>query len=68
MVTTFVFTLASQCLADVALLRIFTVYSVFVGRLNRVSPEDVEFHNCQQELVSDLNKQFHIVERIIGKS
>ncbi|XP_034391001.1 chromodomain-helicase-DNA-binding protein 2 isoform X3 [Cyclopterus lumpus] len=34
--------------------------------LNRVSPEDVEFHNCQQELISDLNKQFQIVERIIA--
>uniref|UniRef100_A0A8C2XSK1 Chromodomain helicase DNA binding protein 2 n=1 Tax=Cyclopterus lumpus TaxID=8103 RepID=A0A8C2XSK1_CYCLU len=36
--------------------------------LNRVSPEDVEFHNCQQELISDLNKQFQIVERIIAHS
>ncbi|XP_037307436.2 chromodomain-helicase-DNA-binding protein 2 isoform X2 [Pungitius pungitius] len=34
--------------------------------LNRVSPEDIEFHNCQQELISDLNKQFQNVERIIA--
>ncbi|XP_074489112.1 chromodomain-helicase-DNA-binding protein 2 isoform X3 [Sebastes fasciatus] len=34
--------------------------------LRRVSPEDVEFHNCQQELISDLNKQFQFVERIIA--
>uniref|UniRef100_A0A3Q2TY83 Chromodomain helicase DNA binding protein 2 n=1 Tax=Fundulus heteroclitus TaxID=8078 RepID=A0A3Q2TY83_FUNHE len=33
--------------------------------LNKASPEDVEFHNCQQELTSDLTKQFQIVERII---
>uniref|UniRef100_A0A3Q2NQA9 Chromodomain helicase DNA binding protein 2 n=1 Tax=Fundulus heteroclitus TaxID=8078 RepID=A0A3Q2NQA9_FUNHE len=30
--------------------------------LNKASPEDVEFHNCQQELTSDLTKQFQIVE------
>uniref|UniRef100_A0AAQ4PUS1 Chromodomain helicase DNA binding protein 2 n=1 Tax=Gasterosteus aculeatus aculeatus TaxID=481459 RepID=A0AAQ4PUS1_GASAC len=36
--------------------------------LNRVSPEDIEFHNCQQELISDLNKQFQNVERIIAHS
>lgn len=41
--------------------------TVFVCRLRRASPEDVEFHNCQQELIADLNKQFQIVERIIGK-
>ncbi|XP_067445813.1 chromodomain-helicase-DNA-binding protein 2 isoform X2 [Thunnus thynnus] len=34
--------------------------------LRRASPEDVEFHNCQQELTVDLNKQFQIVERIIA--
>ncbi|KAM7414528.1 hypothetical protein PAMA_019374 [Pampus argenteus] len=34
--------------------------------LRRVSPEDVEFHNCQQELTADLNKQFQFVERIIA--
>ncbi|KAK9516719.1 hypothetical protein VZT92_024635 [Zoarces viviparus] len=34
--------------------------------LSRVSPEDVEFHNCQMELIYDLNKQFQIVERIIA--
>uniref|UniRef100_A0A8C9XZ81 Chromodomain helicase DNA binding protein 2 n=1 Tax=Sander lucioperca TaxID=283035 RepID=A0A8C9XZ81_SANLU len=36
--------------------------------LKRASPEDVEFHNCQQELISDLNKQFQIIERIIAHS
>ncbi|XP_054864943.1 chromodomain-helicase-DNA-binding protein 2 isoform X1 [Amphiprion ocellaris] len=34
--------------------------------LRKASPEDVEFHNCQQELTADLNKQFQIVERIIA--
>lgn len=43
------------------------VTSDFVCRLRRASPEDIEFHNCQQELISDLNKQFQIVERIICK-
>uniref|UniRef100_A0A669BZ73 Chromodomain helicase DNA binding protein 2 n=1 Tax=Oreochromis niloticus TaxID=8128 RepID=A0A669BZ73_ORENI len=36
--------------------------------LRKASPEDIEFHNCQQELTSDLNKQFQIVERIIAHS
>ncbi|XP_067358402.1 chromodomain-helicase-DNA-binding protein 2 isoform X4 [Channa argus] len=34
--------------------------------LRRASPEDVEFHNCQQELTSDLSKQFQIIERVIA--
>ncbi|XP_030587816.1 chromodomain-helicase-DNA-binding protein 2 isoform X2 [Archocentrus centrarchus] len=34
--------------------------------LRKASPEDVEFHNCQQELTADLNKQFQIVERVIA--
>ncbi|KAM4618886.1 chromodomain-helicase-DNA-binding protein 2 isoform 2-T3 [Polymixia lowei] len=34
--------------------------------LKRASPEDIEYHNCQQELISDLNKQFQIVERVIA--
>ncbi|KAM8861444.1 chromodomain-helicase-DNA-binding protein 2 isoform 1-T1 [Synchiropus picturatus] len=34
--------------------------------LRKASPEDVEFHNCQQELLADLNKQFQFVERIIA--
>ena len=38
-----------------------------VCRLNKASPEDIEYHNCQQELSCDLNKQFQIVERVIGK-
>uniref|UniRef100_A0A3P8QRD6 DNA helicase n=1 Tax=Astatotilapia calliptera TaxID=8154 RepID=A0A3P8QRD6_ASTCA len=36
--------------------------------LRKASPEDIEFHNCQQELTSDLNKQFQFVERIIAHS
>lgn len=36
-------------------------------RLRKASPEDVEFHNCQQELTADLSKQFQIVERVIGE-
>uniref|UniRef100_A0A671X663 Chromodomain helicase DNA binding protein 2 n=1 Tax=Sparus aurata TaxID=8175 RepID=A0A671X663_SPAAU len=36
--------------------------------LRRASPEDVEFHNCQQELTFDLSKQFQFVERVIGKN
>lgn len=36
-------------------------------RLGKVSPEDVEYFNCQQELASELNKQYQIVERVIGK-
>ncbi|XP_024137600.1 chromodomain-helicase-DNA-binding protein 2 isoform X1 [Oryzias melastigma] len=34
--------------------------------LRRACPEDIEFHNCQQELTADLNKQFQIVERVIA--
>lgn len=36
-------------------------------RLKKASPEDLEYYNCQQELTIDLNKQFQIVERVIGK-
>ncbi|XP_019729451.1 chromodomain-helicase-DNA-binding protein 2 isoform X3 [Hippocampus comes] len=34
--------------------------------LKKASPEDVEFHNCQLELIADLNKQFQFVERVIA--
>uniref|UniRef100_A0A667YQC4 Chromodomain helicase DNA binding protein 2 n=1 Tax=Myripristis murdjan TaxID=586833 RepID=A0A667YQC4_9TELE len=34
--------------------------------LRKASPEDVEYHNCQQELTIELNKQFQIVERVIA--
>ncbi|XP_036963392.1 chromodomain-helicase-DNA-binding protein 2 isoform X2 [Acanthopagrus latus] len=34
--------------------------------LRRASPEDIEFHNCQQELTADLSKQFQFVERVIA--
>ncbi|XP_051837006.1 chromodomain-helicase-DNA-binding protein 2 isoform X6 [Antechinus flavipes] len=34
--------------------------------LGKVSPEDVEYFNCQQELASELNKQYQIVERVIA--
>ena len=27
----------------------------------------MEYFNCQQELASELNKQYQIVERVIGK-
>lgn len=37
------------------------------SRLGKVSPEDVEYFNCQQELASELIKQYQIVERVIGK-
>lgn len=39
----------------------------FASRLGKVSPEDVEYFNCQQELASELNKQYQIVERVIGE-
>uniref|UniRef100_H2ZS55 Chromo domain-containing protein n=1 Tax=Latimeria chalumnae TaxID=7897 RepID=H2ZS55_LATCH len=35
--------------------------------LSKVSPEDVEYFNCQQELASELNQQYQIVERVIEK-
>lgn len=38
-----------------------------LSRLGKVSPEDVEYFNCQQELASELNKQYQIVERVIGE-
>ncbi|XP_038857182.1 chromodomain-helicase-DNA-binding protein 2 isoform X2 [Salvelinus namaycush] len=34
--------------------------------LSKASPEDSEYYNCQQELTTDLNKQFHILERVIA--
>ncbi|KAE8618282.1 hypothetical protein XENTR_v10009342 [Xenopus tropicalis] len=34
--------------------------------LSKVSPEDVEYFSCQQELASELNKQYQIVERVIA--
>ncbi|PIO35521.1 hypothetical protein AB205_0206790 [Aquarana catesbeiana] len=34
--------------------------------LSKVTPEDVEYYNCQQELAGELNKQYQIVERIIA--
>ncbi|RXN18322.1 chromodomain-helicase-DNA-binding 2 isoform X2 [Labeo rohita] len=34
--------------------------------LNKASPEDLEYYNCQQELTNDLSKQFQIVERVIA--
>ncbi|KAK9967910.1 hypothetical protein ABG768_002273 [Culter alburnus] len=36
--------------------------------LKAASPEDVEYFNCQQELMDDLHSQYQIVERIIGHS
>lgn len=46
---------------------VFFVLDFFASRLGKVSPEDVEYFNCQQELASELNKQYQIVERVIGK-
>uniref|UniRef100_A0A671KBJ3 Chromodomain-helicase-DNA-binding protein 2-like n=1 Tax=Sinocyclocheilus anshuiensis TaxID=1608454 RepID=A0A671KBJ3_9TELE len=34
--------------------------------MNKASPEDLEYYNCQQELTNDLSKQFQIVERMIA--
>ncbi|TTF56870.1 Chromodomain-helicase-DNA-binding protein 2 [Bagarius yarrelli] len=34
--------------------------------LEKASPEDLEYYNCQQELTNDLNKQFQIIERVIA--
>ncbi|XP_063781800.1 chromodomain-helicase-DNA-binding protein 2 isoform X2 [Pseudophryne corroboree] len=34
--------------------------------LSKVTPEDVEYFNCQQELSLELNKQYQIVERVIA--
>uniref|UniRef100_A0A8C1U7B5 Chromodomain helicase DNA binding protein 1 n=1 Tax=Cyprinus carpio TaxID=7962 RepID=A0A8C1U7B5_CYPCA len=36
--------------------------------LKAASPEDVEYLNCQQELMDDLHSQYQLVERIIGHS
>lgn len=36
-------------------------------RLKAASPEDIEYLNCQQELMDDLHSQYQLVERIIGK-
>lgn len=49
-------------------LRAFSLLSNLVCRLRKASPEDVEFHNCQQELTAELSKQFQVVERVIGKT
>lgn len=46
---------------------ILIVHSNLACRLRKASPEDVEFHNCQQELTAELSKQFQVVERVIGK-
>ncbi|XP_039215293.1 chromodomain-helicase-DNA-binding protein 2 isoform X3 [Crotalus tigris] len=34
--------------------------------LEKVTPEDIEYYNCQQELAAELNKQYQIVERVIA--
>uniref|UniRef100_A0A667ZC49 Chromodomain helicase DNA binding protein 1 n=1 Tax=Myripristis murdjan TaxID=586833 RepID=A0A667ZC49_9TELE len=34
--------------------------------LKSASPEDVEYFNCQEELMDDLHSQYQLVERIIG--
>lgn len=45
----------------------FSLFILTLSRLRKASPEDVEFHNCQQELTAELSKQFQVVERVIGK-
>lgn len=47
--------------------KVMNVYFSLLYRLGKVSPEDVEYFNCQQELASELNKQYQIVERVIGE-
>lgn len=39
---------------------------VSVCRLKAASPEDIEYFNCQEELMDDLHSQYQLVERIIG--
>uniref|UniRef100_A0A4W6DQ53 Chromodomain helicase DNA binding protein 1 n=1 Tax=Lates calcarifer TaxID=8187 RepID=A0A4W6DQ53_LATCA len=34
--------------------------------LKAASPEDIEYFNCQEELMDDLHSQYQLVERIIG--
>lgn len=34
--------------------------------LSKISLEDLEYYNCQQELAVELNKQYQIVERVIA--
>ncbi|KAG7221215.1 hypothetical protein INR49_017432, partial [Caranx melampygus] len=36
--------------------------------LKTASPEDIEYFNCQEELMDDLHSQYQLVERIIGHS
>lgn len=38
----------------------------WLHRLKAASPEDVEYFNCQEELMDDLHSQYQLVERIIG--
>lgn len=45
---------------------VLKMQSLLFCRLRNASPEDVEYHNCQQELTLELNKQFQILERVIG--
>ncbi|KAF3702432.1 Chromodomain-helicase-DNA-binding protein 1 [Channa argus] len=36
--------------------------------LKAASPEDIEYFNCQEEMMNDLHSQYQLVERIIGHS
>lgn len=38
----------------------------WIHRLKAASPEDIEYFNCQEELMDDLHSQYQLVERIIG--
>jgi len=40
--------------------------SILISRLKAASPEDIEYFNCQEELMDDLHSQYQLVERIIG--
>ena len=46
------------------------IYSVSVAacRKDMVSPEDVEYFECQQEMALELFQQYNTCERIIGTS
>lgn len=67
MVKIFVFALAFYL--QMYIFQTFSIYfSDLIWRLRKASPEDVEFHNCQQELTAELTKQFQFVERVIGKN
>lgn len=44
----------------------FLMFFSPLPRLKMASPEDIEYFNCQEELIDDLHSQYQLVERIIG--